>query len=74
MLWPLLVLPSKQPHHSHLTRSASAYDYPLTLRTVHVASLSSDEGFVDFYVASHLPEGIALHRKSETLQHEPCCL
>src|SRR5262245_55699101 len=45
-----------------------------TLVLVHVASKATDVGLIHFHCfafAAHLFEGLALHRKSDSVEHEP---
>ena len=41
---------------------------------VHEPCASADEGLVHFDLAGHFLEGAGLHRKSNTVEHEPCGL
>src|SRR5207302_6200278 len=41
---------------------------------VHIACLTSNEGFIYFYFAAKLARVLALHREPSTLKHEPSSL
>src|SRR5437868_2247626 len=61
--------------HDSFVRTTSTSDALFTLAEVHVPRFPTNEGFVHFdFAAEFATEEIILHRKPDTMQHEPCRL
>jgi len=72
-----LVMPFQKAQNSNLASSAATVNHTFSTISVHVASLPTDVGFVNFNsstFATHLDEGTVLHRKPNSVNHEPCGL
>ncbi len=67
----------KNAHDRGLVLGASGANAALVLFLVHESSSATDEGFVYFHFLSTSPKFrgvIALHRKTDSVKHEPCGL
>src|SRR5262245_54594658 len=65
----------KNAHDWNLVMTTSAGDTALTLRDVHVACFTADEGFIDFDVArKHLVERSLMKSKTNPVGQVPCGL
>jgi hypothetical protein len=63
--------------HGSLILHAAFGNHALVLVGVHESGSTTDEGFVYFYLrttATEFRTGIALHRKADSVEHEPCGL
>ena len=62
----------QQTHYRRLSRTASPSDNLGPAMLVHVAGKPTDVSFIDFNLAGHLFEEIAiLHGEPDSLLHEP---
>src|SRR5205807_3500023 len=59
----------QQSEHGGLAFNSGAFG--LALPFVHVSSLSADESFIHFNVASKLANGAVLNRKADSVEHKP---
>src|SRR5436190_6813065 len=68
----LLLLALEQAEYGGLARAAStAMKLRCPLVLVHVASKSANVGLVHFHFAAERVNNVALHRKPNTVKHEP---
>jgi hypothetical protein len=61
----------KDAHNSSLVFRAGAGDATGLDAQVHVAGLTSDESLIGFDFASHLDDGLIMHRGTDAVKHEP---
>ena len=67
----------KNAHYWGLVFGASGADAAIVLFFVHESGSAADEGFVYFHFGATAPEFrgiVALHRKPDSMEHEPCGL
>jgi hypothetical protein len=71
---PVLAVALQKPHNCGFARAAGAGDFLLAPSLVHVASTTTDEGFIYFDLTGHRLETTFLHSQPDSVIHKPCGL